>query len=133
MSFFIIGITWVNHHALVHEHRGDRPEPALPEPVGAIFIWSITNAERRHEPLPPRAGRHALVRFSFGAVVYLVAIVVAFVSAPATLILIAIDAVYYIFEQTPTGRLPDVGSWKPASATSPAPLEHVPANTKPDQ
>ena len=68
---------------------------------GAIFVWSITDAERRREPLLPGEGHRALVRFSFGAVVYLVAIAVAFVSALATLILIAIDAVYYVFEQTP--------------------------------
>src|SRR3954454_25369652 len=48
---------------------------------GAIFVWSITNAEHRRDPLPPRTARRALVRFSFGAIVYLVAIAVAFVSA----------------------------------------------------
>jgi uncharacterized membrane protein len=148
VSFFIIGITWVNHHTLFTSfaaidrrllflnlslllfivaipfgtasmaaylteggfdaHLAAALYAAILEGMalsfGAIFVWSLTDAERRHEPLPPRAARRALARFSVGAVVYLVAIVVAFVSAPASLILIAIDAVYYVFEQTAGGR-----------------------------
>ena len=65
----------------------------------AIFVWSIRDG-RRHEPLPPGTVRHAVLRFSIGALVYLVAIALAFISAPATLVLIAAVAVYYIFEQT---------------------------------
>jgi uncharacterized membrane protein len=145
VSFFIIGITWVNHHALFRSvaaidrrllflnltlllfivaipfgtatmaaylldggsdaHLAAALYAAILEGMalsfGAIFVWSITNAERRHEPLAPAAGRRALARFSFGAIVYLVAFAVAFVSALATLVLIAVDAVYYVFEQTP--------------------------------
>jgi uncharacterized membrane protein len=148
VSFFIIGITWVNHHALFlsfaaidrrllflnltlllfivaipfgtasmaaylteggfDAHLAAALYAAILEGMalsfGAIFVWSITHAERRHDPLPPEAARRALARFSFGAAAYLIAILVAFVSAPATLVLIAIDAVYYIFEQTPAGH-----------------------------
>ena len=145
VSFFIIGITWVNHHALFASfsavdrrllflnltlllfivaipfgtasmaayltesgfdaHLAAALYAAILEGMalsfGAIFVWSIADAERRREPLSPGEGQRALVRFSFGAIVYLVAIAVAFVSALATLILIAVDAVYYVFEQTP--------------------------------
>jgi uncharacterized membrane protein len=146
VSFFIIGITWVNHHALFTSFaRVDRPllflnllllmfVVAIPFATttmasylraggadahlaaamyaavlegmglsyGAVFVWS-TRRENRLEPLPAGAARGAVVRFGLGSIVYLVAIAVAFVSAPAALALIAAVAVYYVFEQTPTG------------------------------
>jgi uncharacterized membrane protein len=145
VSFFIIGITWVNHHALCRSlgtidrrllflnlvlllfivaipfgtattaayltqggsdaHLAAALYAGILEGMalsfGAIFVWSIANIDHRREPLPSRGGRRALLRFSVGAIVYLVAIAVAFVSAPASLALIALDALYYIFEQTP--------------------------------
>jgi TMEM175 potassium channel family protein len=144
VSFFIIGITWVNHHALFgslatvdrlllflnlllllfivaipfgtatmaaylrdgdDSHLAAAVYAAILEGAGlsfsAIFVWSI-GAGRRYEPLPPEAVRPAIVRFGLGALVYLVAIAIAFVSAPATLALIAAAAVYYMFEQTST-------------------------------
>jgi uncharacterized membrane protein len=145
VSFFIIGITWVNHHALFTTLAaidrlllflnltlllfivaipfgtasiaafltGGGADAHLAAALyaaillgmalsfGAILVWSLASAERRHDPLPPDIAHRALVRFSLGAVLYLIAIAVAFVSAVATLILIAINAVYYIFEQTP--------------------------------
>jgi uncharacterized membrane protein len=144
VSFFIIGITWVNHHALfstlaaidrlllflnltlllfivaipfgtatmaayLTEGGADAHLAAalyaaillgMALSFGAILVWSLGTADRRCDPLPPRTAHHALVRFSFGAVFYLIAIAVAFLSAVAALILIAINAVYYIFEQT---------------------------------
>jgi uncharacterized membrane protein len=156
VSFFIIGITWVNHHALFTSfalidrrllflnltlllfivaipfgtavmaayltdggfdaHLAAALYAVILEGMalsfGAIFVWSITDADRRRDPLSPTMARRALVRFSFGAVVYLIAIAVAFVSAIATLILIAVDAVYYIFQQTPGGN------------TQPSPIQH---------
>ena len=42
-----------------------------------------------------------------GSLVYLVAIGVAFLSAPAALVLIALVSLYYVFEQTPTGESAD--------------------------
>ena len=153
VSFFTIGITWVNHHALFKSFaETDRAllflnlvlllfVVAIPFATatmadylrtggadahlaaalyasilagmglsfGAIFFWSV-HGDRRHEPLPARATRTAILRFGLGSLVYLVAIGVAFASAPAALVLIALVAVYYIFEQTPArnlGRAPD--------------------------
>jgi uncharacterized membrane protein len=147
VSFFIIGITWVNHHALFKSlavvdrlllflnltllmfivaipfgtatmaayFRTDGADAHLAAALyaailegmalsfGAIFAWSIRVDERRHEPLPTGSARGALVRFVAGALVYVVAIALAFVSPAATLVLIALVAVYYVFEQTPTG------------------------------
>lgn len=149
VSFFIIGITWVNHHALfksfaatdrtllflnlmlllfivaipfatstmatylrsggADSHVAAALYAAVLEGMalsfGSIFIWSVRR-DRRHEPLPASATRGALVRFSIGSLVYLVAIAVAFVSASGALALIAVVAVYYIFEQTPAANAP---------------------------
>ena len=147
VSFFTIGITWVNHHALFQSFtktdrtllflnlvlllfivaipfatstmasylRGGGDDAHLAAAVyaavlegmalsfGAIFVWSIRE-QRRHAPLPAGAARAAIARFTLGNLVYVVAIGVAFVSAWAALALIALVAVYYIFEQTPTTR-----------------------------
>jgi uncharacterized membrane protein len=145
VSFFTIGITWVNHHALFRSFAtADRTLlflnltlllfiVAIPfatatmatylrsgdddahlaaalygmvlEGMGlafaAIFVWSIHRDHRRHEPLPAGTAHAALIRFSIGSLVYLVAIAAAFVSAPAALAVIAVVAAYYVFEQTP--------------------------------
>jgi uncharacterized membrane protein len=144
VSFFVIGITWVNHHALVDTFvKVDRYllflnlvllmfVVAIPFATstmatylrdggndahiaaalygsvlegmavsfGAIFVWSVRR-DRRLVPLPEGAVRTAVLRFGLGTIAYLVAIAVAFVSAPASLLVIALVAVYYIFEQTP--------------------------------
>jgi uncharacterized membrane protein len=145
VSFFVIGITWVNHHALVDTfvkvdryllflnllllmfvvaipfatstmatylrdggndaHIAAALYGSILEGMGlsfaAIFVWSVRR-DRRVVPLPAGAVRTAVLRFGFGTIAYLVAIAVAFVSAPASLALIAAVAVYYVFEQTPT-------------------------------
>ncbi|MDQ1467345.1 MAG: potassium channel family protein [Actinomycetota bacterium] len=145
VSFFIIGITWVNHHELFNAfakvdrallflnlvlllfivaipfatttmatyltsggadaHLAAALYGAVLEGMGlsygAIFAWSLRGTNRR-EPLPPAAARAATLRFGLGSIVYLVAIGLAFISAPASLALIAAVAVYYAFEQTAT-------------------------------
>jgi uncharacterized membrane protein len=73
---------------------------------GTLLWWSI-----RHEylaiPLTGAAARAALIRFSIGNLAYAAAIGVAWLSAPASLLVSALVAVYYVFEHTPalgTGR-----------------------------
>ena len=149
VSFFVIGITWVNHHALFKSfatidrallflnlllllfivaipfatstmaayltsggadaHLAAALYCAVFEGMAlsfaALFAWSLRDDARRHEPLPQEAQRRAVFRFSFGVLVYLVAMVVAFVSAPAALVMVGAVAVYYVFEQTPSGDL----------------------------
>jgi len=146
VSFFTIGITWVNHHTLFKSfaivdrmllflnltllmfivaipfgtatmaaylrHGGNDAHLAaaiyaailegMAVSFSAIFFWSVRNDRRRHEPLQPDTVRSALVRFGAGMFVYLAAIAIAFVSAPAALVVIAVVAVYYVFEHTPT-------------------------------
>jgi uncharacterized membrane protein len=66
----------------------------------AIFEWTLHEG-RTHQPVPGAARRTARWRFSIGLLVYLVALAVAFISAPATLMIIGVIAVYYVFERTP--------------------------------
>jgi uncharacterized membrane protein len=145
VSFFVIGIVWVNHHALLRTvaavdrtllfinltlllfvvvipfatstmatylnrggtdaHLAAALYAAVLEGMGlsfsAIFWWTVRDDRRRHVPLPAETVRSAVVRFGLGSAVYLVALIVAFVSAPAALAIIAAVAVYYVFEQTP--------------------------------
>jgi TMEM175 potassium channel family protein len=146
VSFFTIGITWVNHHTLFRSfaivdrmllflnltlllfivaipfgtataaaylrHGGADAHLAAAIYAGilegmalsfaAIFAWSVRSDERRHTPLPPETVRSALFRFGAGSFVYLAAFAIAFVSAPAALVVIALVAIYYVFERTPT-------------------------------
>ncbi len=146
VSFFVIGITWVNHHTIFKSlamtsrfllflnltllmfivaipfgtttmaaylrsggsdaHLAAALYAAILEGMAlafsAIFIWSIRGDERRTEPLPAGAAGSAILRFTIGVLFYLVACAVAFLSAPATLAIVAAMALYYMFEQTPT-------------------------------
>jgi uncharacterized membrane protein len=150
VSFFTIGIIWVNHHALIDNIavvtrtllflnlvlllfvvaipaatslmalyliRGDTDShvamaiyaavfEGMALSFAAIFGWSLGEGRTRH-PVPEEARRSAWWRFSIGALIYIFAIALAFVSAPATLAIIGIVALYYIVERTPARqRLP---------------------------
>jgi uncharacterized membrane protein len=69
---------------------------------GAIFEWTLHGQGRVHQPVPPEQHWAARRRFVGGGGVYAVAIVVALFSALAAFLLIAVVAVYYVFERTPT-------------------------------
>ena len=68
---------------------------------GAIFEWTLHGQGRVQQPLPPEQHWPARWRFVGGALVYVVAIVVALVNALAAFLLIGLVAVYYVFERTP--------------------------------
>ena len=70
---------------------------------GALFWWSIRRSYLK-VPLSGASARLALIRFAGGIVVYAAAIGVAYLSAPASLLIDALLAVYYIFEQTPQSK-----------------------------
>ena len=145
LSFFMIGIVWVNHHVLVRSITGvDRTLlflnlvlllfvvliPFATATVadylgtnswdarvamglyalvflgmsvgfGSIFEWTL-HGQHVYQPLPPEKHWAARARFVGGGLVYVVAIIVALVNAVAAFLLIALVAVYYIFERTPT-------------------------------
>ena len=67
---------------------------------GAIFEWTL-HGQRVYQPLPPERHWPARVRFVSGGLVYVAAIVVALFNDVASFVLIALVAVYYIFERTP--------------------------------
>jgi uncharacterized membrane protein len=150
ISFFTIGVIWVNHHAVMRNvaavdrtllflnlvlllfvvlipfatntmalyltsgnqdaHVAMALYAAVFEGMGvsfaAMFGWTLGEG-RTVSPVPPEARRAAWLRFSPGLVAYLVAIVVAFVSAPAALAIVGLAAVYYVFERTPQPERPD--------------------------
>jgi hypothetical protein len=57
--------------------------------------------------ITPEQARWAAIRFGIGNLGYIAGIAIAFASAPASLALSGLIAVYYIFEQTPaSARLP---------------------------
>jgi uncharacterized membrane protein len=139
VSFFVIGVIWLNHHALLaHLGRADRKLMALnllllftiatiPWPthllatymreggdaerlaaliysgtmlaMGLAFasLWTYASRDRRllGTDLSDEEIRTRTRRFTIGAPLYLVALLVALVSAPACLALNAALAVYY--------------------------------------
>jgi len=144
ISFFTIGVIWVNHHALIGNVKAvDRTllfinlvlllfvvvipvatntmaeyltsggqdsrlamalYAAVFEGMGAsfavMFVWTLREG-RAVRAVPKEAQRRAWLRFSPGLAAYLVAIAVAFASAPAALAIVGLAAVYYVFERTP--------------------------------
>jgi hypothetical protein len=66
-----------------------------------MFGWMLYRGAT-YEALSKEARRAIWSRFSLGALAYLVAIAVAFVSAPAALAIIGLVAVYYVVERTPS-------------------------------
>jgi uncharacterized membrane protein len=71
---------------------------------GGLFLWSIKHGHMA-VPLTGTAARMAVVRFTIGTLAYAAAIGVAYLSAPVSLLMSLLVAVYYVFEQTP-GRGP---------------------------
>lgn len=144
VSFFTVGIIWVNHHALFRNfsdvdrtllflnlvllffvvtipfatvtiaayltHGGQDASLAaaifqgafegMSLSFGLLFWWAIRH-EHMKTALTPAVGRRAMIRFGIGSLGYAAAIAGAFVSAPASLLISALVAAYYVFEQTP--------------------------------
>jgi len=149
VSFFVIGIIWVNHHGLVRnivavdrtllflnlvlllfvvlipfatttvaeyglrDSWDGRVSVALYAAVflgmsvgfGLVFEWTL-HGKRTHSPLPPERRWAARIRFVGGALVYLVTIGVALLSAVAGFVLIAAVAVYYVVERSSSPSSP---------------------------
>jgi uncharacterized membrane protein len=159
ISFFMIGIVWVNHHALVRSiikadrtllflnlvlllfvvlipfstalvadyfsrHDWDTQVAmmiyggvflGMSAGFGTIFEWTL-HGQRVYQPLSPERHWPARVRFVGGGLVYVAAILIALVSDVASFVLIALTAVYYIFERTPSSPGgPDGGDEEPGA------------------
>jgi len=65
-----------------------------------MLEWSLGEGRTR-APVPPGRRWAARLRFTSGALVYLLVIGGAFLSAPAAFGLSGLVAVYYMFERTP--------------------------------
>jgi TMEM175 potassium channel family protein len=75
----------------------------------AVFEWTL-HGRRVSQPLPPERHWPARARFAGGGLVYVAAILIALISDVASFVLIALTAVYYIFERTPSApRAPQDG------------------------
>jgi uncharacterized membrane protein len=70
-----------------------------------MFEWTL-HGRRVYQPVPPERRGAARVRFVGGSMVYVIAIAVAWFSAVASFVLIALVAVYYILENTPASAGP---------------------------
>ena len=70
-----------------------------------LFWWAIRHGQFQ-PALTPDMARRAVIRFGIGNLFYISGIGIAFVSAPASLALSGLVAVYYIFEHTPARALP---------------------------
>jgi uncharacterized membrane protein len=111
LLFFVISIPFATQTIAEYLTRG-WPDAALAAAIyqgvflgmsvvfGVLFWWSI---RRSHLKVPLSGGRAraALVRFAGGNLAYAAAIGIAYLSAPASLLVSALVAVYYMFEQTP--------------------------------
>lgn len=142
ISFFTVGIIWVNHHALVADlalvgrvlmflnlllllfvvaipfgtalmadyltvggfdsSLAMAVYCAILEGMSlgfsALFAWSLGQG-RRHHPIPTEARRAVWWRFTIGNLIYILALVLAFVSPLIALGIVGATAVYYIFER----------------------------------
>ena len=67
---------------------------------GVLFWWSTRHGHLKIA-LTPAAARSAIIRFGTGNAGYLAAIAIAFVDAPASLLVSGLVAAYYVFEHTP--------------------------------
>ena len=70
----------------------------------AVLFWWAIRHEHLKVALTPAQARRATIRFSIGNLGYIVGIGIAFVSAPASLAISGLVAIYYMFEQTPAAR-----------------------------
>jgi uncharacterized membrane protein len=67
---------------------------------GALFAWVTHDDRLLHRLPPPPVVRAARLRFMVGLVVYLVAFALSWVSAPVSVALSGLMALYYAFDQT---------------------------------
>jgi len=86
-----------------------------------LLFWRAIRRARQQVAFTPQQARQATIRFGIGNLGYIAGIGVAFVSAPASLAISGLVAVYYIFEHTPARdriRPNHGGPVAPADSTS---------------
>jgi TMEM175 potassium channel family protein len=145
ISFFTIGIIWVNHHRVLNDvqvvtrsllfinllllavtvaipfatstvadyltdsgqsgHLAAALYAGVFELMSLSFLplyeWVLRHDDCVRHPMPAAAKNPARLRFYAGQIPYLVAVGVAFLSAPAAVAITAVVAVYYVFVREP--------------------------------
>jgi uncharacterized membrane protein len=84
----------------------------------SLLFWSAIRRGHLQIALTPQQARHAVIRFGIGNLGYIAGIGLAFVSAPASLALSGLVAVYYVLEQTPMREQLSPDHRGPATATA---------------
>jgi uncharacterized membrane protein len=131
LLFFVVSIPFATSTIAAYLRAGDSDASlaaaiyqAAFEGMSISFTLLFWRALRRAHPqvaLTPQQARQATIRFGIGNLAYITAIGIAFVSAPASLAISGLVAVYYIFEQTPAREQPrpdHSGPAVPADSTS---------------
>ena len=72
----------------------------------AIWLYAVGHHELALEGIQPALARSAVPRFTIGNLVYLVGIVLAFVSPLLSLLVYGLVAVYYVFPTLPRAARP---------------------------
>jgi uncharacterized membrane protein len=145
ISFFTIGIIWVNHHRVLNDvqvvtrsllfinlillavtvaipfatstvadyltdggqsgHLAAALYAGVFELMSLSFLplyeWVLRHDDCVRHPMPAAAKNPARLRFYAGQIPYLIAVGVAFLSAPAAVAITAVVAVYYVFVREP--------------------------------
>jgi uncharacterized membrane protein len=124
LLFFVVTIPFATSTIAAYLRQGGHDASLAAAIFNGVFVcmglsfaglfWCGIRRGHMRVPLTPERARRATIRFGIGNVAYLAAIGIAFLSAPASLVVSGLVAVYYIFEQTSVGETATV-----AAGTSP--------------
>jgi TMEM175 potassium channel family protein len=168
ISFFTIGIIWVNHHRVLNDvqvvtrsllfinlillavtvaipfatstladyltdggqsgHLAAALYAGVFELMSLSFLplyeWVLRHDDCVRHPMPAAAKNSARLRFYAGQIPYLIAVGVAFLSAPAAVVITAVVAIYYVFvreaPQPPASSFPSEASETELDGSRPA-------------
>ena len=75
---------------------------AISAGFAAVWVYVATHAQQFGTPLPPEALRRSIPGFTLGGAAYVAGTLVALLSAPVSLAIYGLLAVYYLFEHLPS-------------------------------
>jgi len=81
----------------------------------SVLFWRAIRSAHAQVAFTPEQARQATIRFGIGNLGYITGIGIAFVSAPASLAISGLVAVYYLFEHTPAPERPQPDQGDPAA------------------
>ena len=82
----------------------------------SLLFWRAIRSAHHRVAFTPQEARQATIRFGIGNLGYIAGIGIAFASAPASLAISGLVAVYYLFEHMPARAQPQPGHSGPAPA-----------------